>query len=187
MNERGKYNIVFARIRHNLTRKVAVLAVFGLVLGSSGLASLAQLQSTVTTTVRASLTTIDLSANGSKALVVDFGQILPGDERAVPITFTNNGTGYVKIPSASTTNGSELSLATQRKVSLNIDPATCAAAPFGIGWNLTPLEGQIWPGDIQIPAGGSMDLCLLYKIGAVGGVYSGNGLENTLTFAGYHP
>jgi hypothetical protein len=179
---------VLNKLRHNLTRKVAVLAIFGLVLGGSGLASLAQLQSTVTTTVTASVTSIDLSANGTKTLAVDLGQVIPGDLRTIPITFVNNGSGYVNLPSTATSNGSAVSLASVRMSRTGISPSECATSTAS-DWTQMSLTDPLWPtnANVTIAGGATLDLCIAYRVGAYGGTYTGEGMVNTLTFAGFHP
>jgi hypothetical protein len=174
-------------------RAVALLAVFAIALSGTGLASLAVLTDTVDVTVNASITTINLTANGTKHATINLADGgIPGDFRYASVVFTNTGTGYVRIPTG-TNPGSNLDLAQASAVNVQrgVSPSQCNAAGVGTGDFSTgaqSLSAPLWSEPfIQLDAGNTLNICLWYRLGQTGGTYTASTFSIFYNFPAFYP
>ena len=162
-------------IRKTNRRAVALLAIFAIALSGTGLASLAVLTDTVTTTVNASITTIDLNVNGTKSATINLADgAIPGDVRYASLHFTNSGTGYVNVPSSVSiqAGAGQLTSDSVMKVWNAVSPANCSAAGGVTAAGGQPLTTAPWDNQPVIAAGDSMDVCFVYRLGTTGAEYT---------------
>lgn len=185
---------MIARLRANGRRKIALVAIFGLVLSGTGLASLAQLVDTGRATFNASVTTIAFQIDGLEDVTYTFpAGLTPGEVHVQPMLLSNiNGTGYVRVPVAVepiTGNSNALWNDTRVYVGQGINAPQCTSTNTGlldaVDWTTDGSGGPTKPfksislstppwSEFQIDAGASNPMCVLVRLGTVGGSYTGS-------------
>ncbi len=175
-------------IRKLNRRGIALIAVFAIALSGTGLASLAVLVDQATVTVNASITTIDLKANGTKAASFDL-QVIPGETDYIPVHLTNTGTGFVTVSTTSSPDASQLAAATTVHVYNDVSAANCNLAnTSGLSVGDATTSDPLFTGTIQINAGAVRDYCLSYRFGTAASTFpDGLGLHQVIRFNGTHP
>jgi hypothetical protein len=157
-------------------RAIAILAVFAIALSGTGIASLAVLTDTVTTDINASITTIDLTVNGTKSATINLAAgAIPGDLRFAAVVFHNAGTGYVQLPSGANVtagNGSQFAADSAYKAYRGVNPAQCGAGNGLDATGATALTVAPWTGNDQIDAGATVNYCFVYRLGTTNAVYN---------------
>jgi hypothetical protein len=187
-----------ASLRERLSRRdIALIAILAIALSGTGISSLALLQDNVTATINASITTIDLNVNGTKNATITLPDgAIPGDFRFASLQFTNSGTGYVNVPSGSSVSAggsSQLVADSQISVWQGVAPAQCNHAGLpGSGASFTnprSLTTGLWDGEIVIAAGGSLDVCVWFRLGTTGANYTDGVSAFTMlnAFNAYYP
>jgi hypothetical protein len=195
-----------SNIRNRFSKKsAAALLVFAVALTASGVGSLATLNDTASTVITASITSIDLQANGTKSAAIDFGQVEPGTIGYAPITLTNAGSGYLRLTAASISNGSPVSNDSRVQFIPGLGAANCNATD--VPWNTitngqtivqssipldgvgaAPAEHIIGAAGTTGPNGSTYGFCAVYKVGVSNGVgYGQTGFSTTITFTATHP